>query len=615
MLIPLDRIPRRLLAAAAFCLLLPYAGAQGTPPPKIKVEKADDLPRHTYTLAEAPSVVLLDDAPFTALASAVRKDQDADLAAYDLQDRTALQAFTSTSLGLAMLDRDYTTTLRLVGELRALQDKPSEKLTAGLTAEAWARAHMAHPSQEGFEKAFHDEFASEVKALPWDIVQEDIKQLKGSYEVRSQNLLVGLAQEHLDPGALKTGSISLTVARQLVAYRNQIINYLPLKQAIVGALSDTVAAHTVVKPDRWTPRLVILSPNEKATPVRIGIWDSGVDEVTFKDRLITDAAGHHGIAFTLHSDPSPDMLFPLGDAKARLDEAIGRLKGFSDLQASVDSKDSADLKRYMSGLKPDKVKPMLEDINLVADWAHGSHVTGIATDGNPFAQVVIGRITFDYHFIPEVPTLEQARKDSAAYSAVVEYFKQNGVRVVNMSWGGSVKDFEDAFEANGAGGTAEERKKLSRQLFEIGKVGLFEAMKAAPNILFVVAAGNANDNVKFDEFIPSSFQLPNMITVGAVDQAGEETSFSSFGPMVNVHANGYEVESYIPGGRRLKLSGTSMASPQVTNLAGKLFALDPALTPIEVKQLILDGCDQNGRVNLISPAKSIALLKAKLATK
>jgi subtilisin family serine protease len=104
-----------------------------------------------------------------------------------------------------------------------------------------------------------------------------------------------------------------------------------------------------------------------------------------------------------------------------------------------------------------------------------------------------------------------------------------------------------------------------------------------------------------------------MITVGAVDQAGEETSFSSFGPMVNVHANGYEVESYIPGGRRLKLSGTSMASPQVANLAAKLFAIDPALTPAEARKLIIDGCDQNGRVNLVGPAKSVALLRAKLS--
>ena len=129
----------------------------------------------------------------------------------------------------------------------------------------------------------------------------------------------------------------------------------------------------------------------------------------------------------------------------------------------------------------------------------------------------------------------------------------------------------------------------------------------------LVAAGNSDNNVKFDEFVPSSFQLPNMITVGAVDQAGEEASFSSFGPMVNVHANGFEVESYIPGGQRLRISGTSMASPQVTNLAAKLFALDPALTPEDAKALIMAGCDRNGRVNLVSPAKSVELLRQKIA--
>jgi Subtilase family len=608
-------VSQNVLIAAAICFLIPHADAQPVPAGKKKVEKADDLPRHTYALTEAPSVVLLDNAPFEALASALGKDQEADLASYDIQDRTTLQAFTGASLSLAMLDRDYASTLRLVGELRALQDKPSEKLTAGLTAEAWARAHIAHPSPEGFEQAFRDQFAIAVKSLPWDVVQNDLKQTKGSYEIRSQTLLVGLAQQNLDQGALKTGTISINVARQLVSYRNQIVNFLPLKQQIVGVLSEVVAAHTVVKPDRWTPRLVILGADEKASPVRIGIWDSGVDEVTFKDRLITDAAGHHGIAFTLHSDPSPDLLFPLGAAKDHIDESIARLKGFSDLQASVDSQESTELKRYMATLKPDQVKPTFEGLSLVADWAHGSHVTGIATDGNPFAQVVIGRITFDYHLIPEVPTLVQAQKDALAFGAVVNYFKQNGVRVVNMSWGGSIKDYEDAFEANGAGGTPEERKKLARQFFEVDKTGLLEALKSAPGILFVVAAGNSNDNVSFDEFIPSSFQLPNMITVGAVDQAGEETSFSSFGPMVNVHANGYEVESYIPGGRRLKLSGTSMASPQVTNLAAKLIALDPTLAPEDVKKLILDGCDKNGRVNLISPVNSVALLKAKLSAK
>jgi len=85
--------------------------------------------------------------------------------------------------------------------------------------------------------------------------------------------------------------------------------------------------------------------------------------------------------------------------------------------------------------------------------------------------------------------------------------------------------------------------------------------------------------------------------------------------MVNVHANGFEVSSYIPGGQKLKFSGTSMAAPQVTNLAAKLFALDPALTPESAKELILAGCVKNGRVNLINEANSVALLRKKLTAK
>jgi len=48
--------------------------------------------------------------------------------------------------------------------------------------------------------------------------------------------------------------------------------------------------------------------------------------------------------------------------------------------------------------------------------------------------------------------------------------------------------------------------------------------------------------------------------VGAVDQAGDETSFTSYGATVKVDANGYQVPSNVPGGGTLELSGTSMAS-------------------------------------------------------
>jgi hypothetical protein len=57
-----------------------------------------------------------------------------------------------------------------------------------------------------------------------------------------------------------------------------------------------------------------------------------------------------------------------------------------------------------------------------------------------------------------------------------------------------------------------------------------------------------------------------------------------------------------------------MASPQVANLAAKLLALDPALTPARLKDLILRGAERQpdasgapGRVNLANPRRSAVL--------
>jgi subtilisin family serine protease len=217
------------------------------------------------------------------------------------------------------------------------------------------------------------------------------------------------------------------------------------------------------------------------------------------------------------------------------------------------------------------------------------------------------RLTFDYHAIPETPTVAQARKDAAAMVRTVEYFQKNRVRVVNMSWGGDLRSIETALEQNNAGGTADERRDLARKIYDIGYNALFDAIKKAPEILFVIAAGNANNDVKFDEVMPSSFKLPNVMIAGAVDQAGDETSFTSFGN-VDVYSDGFEVESTIPGGEMMKLSGTSMAAPNVTNTAAKLWAVQPKLSVADVKRCIVSGADDKQ-----AGARTIKLLNPKNA--
>jgi subtilisin family serine protease len=178
-----------------------------------------------------------------------------------------------------------------------------------------------------------------------------------------------------------------------------------------------------------------------------------------------------------------------------------------------------------------------------------------------------------------------------------------------MSWRYGASAYEGMLAWHNVGKTPEERKAMALKLFAIERDALRDAIASAPEILFVAGSGNEDNSADFEEYIPAGFNLPNLLTVGAVDKAGEETSFSTFGKTVVVHANGFEVESFLPGGDRVKFSGTSMASPQVANLAAKLFALNWRLTVAQVREAILEGAERNGRVNLINPRKSAELLK------
>jgi len=68
----------------------------------------------------------------------------------------------------------------------------------------------------------------------------------------------------------------------------------------------------------------------------------------------------------------------------------------------------------------------------------------------------------------------------------------------------------------------------------------------------------------------------------------------------------------VPGGQTMKMSGTSMASPNVCNLAAKLLAMDPSLKPAQVMQIIEKGCEAHAddpKLLVVHPVLSAKLLK------
>jgi subtilisin family serine protease len=594
---------------------------------KPKITKRDDLPRHTYPFKGKVTELVISDKDFATLAAAIRADTEHDLATYDIEDKTTLKDLKSTLMLLDLLEGKNDEARKIITELRTLEDKPALKYMTGFLTEvrldSQKQAGTTDLADPKFQELFTETLIKRGNALPWDVVQDELKHAKGGFEIRTKDLLLGQIDSELQPVVDKTGSLSNDLANSIIGVRYALLYSIPLKKPVLAGLNAVIDPHlkaAASKKDIWQERAVILTKDDKASPVVVGIWDSGVDPTVYPNQLFTVAPqgvdqDPHGLAFDLHSNRVHGELYPLGDAAPRYPELRAQIKGFLDIQASVDSPEASALKAKLGSLTQDQVKAFIEDLGLVGNYIHGTHVAGIATDGNPYAQILIARLTFDYHIIPEKPTIEQAKKDAAAYQTYVDYFKKHNVRVVNMSWGGDLASVDDALEKNGMG-DAEARKKLAREIFEIDKNGLRSALASAPGILFVVAAGNSNNDVKFDEVIPSSLELPNMITVGAVDQAGDETSFTSFGKNVIAYADGFEVESPVPGGVKLKLSGTSMASPEVTNLAAKLFALDPSLKPADVVALIKAGLTPNPanpRIQLLNPKKSVEALQNRKA--
>jgi subtilisin family serine protease len=595
---------------------------------KPKITSQDQLPRFVYPIAGKATDVLTNDQTYAALAAQVRKDLEGLLEHYDIEDPTTLQGIEGTLMQMDFQDGKYAAAAKDLAIIRQLERKPANRLTTGVLLESVIEARQQdYASDPAFRTAFAGIYARRIKALPYDIAGDNLKSAKAGAEIVTPALLLGSVQSQVQPGLDKTGTISGDVAQGLINQHVNLQVFVPLKAERIAVLDAYLKAHAVTKTDIWAARDITLQASAKLTPVIIGIWDSGLDVAVYPDNLWTnekekadgkddDGDGFvddiHGIAFDLHSNAVTSLLFPLTpEQQAEYPEMVGLTKGLLDLQANIDSPEAGALRARMAKLQPADVKPFIEHVNMFGDFSHGTHVAGIASAGNPAARLLEARITFDYHVIPEIPTMEQAEKDAEATRRTVAYFVRQGVRVVNMSWGGSPQDIEHAFEANGAGGTPEERHKQAREIFNVGKEALTKAMKEAPGILFVVAAGNSNNNAEFSDLIPSGIQLPNILTVGAVDQAGEETSFSTFGPNVAVHANGFEVPSKIPGGQTMKYSGTSMAAPNVTNLAGKLLSLDPQLTVDQLVGLIKQGAARSadGRINLINPKRSFELLQ------
>ncbi|HET8775062.1 MAG TPA: S8 family serine peptidase, partial [Thermoanaerobaculia bacterium] len=523
---------------------------------------------------------------------------------------------------------EYNKALSFIPKMRELESKPALRHTTGLFSIAYVDAlrKAGDPSSAAFRTAFEQSYAKLYASLPWADVEDQVEQQKGTLSLMNREVMIGgfqsAYQQLLDntKGTVPEGAVA-----GLITTAFTLQHRLPLRDESVRALTKLWEANhkKVAVADIWKPRSVSLDGAANLKPVIVAVWDSGTDVPVLPatnrfvnaresfDGKDNDGNGYiddvHGIGYDLGATAKSagTLADPAGKIKGDVKRLQRLTKGSLDLQASIQSEEAAELQKAIASLQRDQVKAFVEELTFYTQYFHGTHVAGIVAEGNPAAKILGARMTYPHTQLPPPYTMEKARFMAQMYRDTVGYFKAQGVRVVNMSWRYDAASIEGSLAVNGIGGNDEQRKKLAHEMFEIEKRALHDAIQGAPGILFVCGSGNENNSADFSEYIPASLNLPNLVTVGAVDSAGRKTTFTTEGASVDFYANGFEVESYVPGGDRMKVSGTSMSSPQVANLAAKLLAVDPSLTPAKVIALIREGAEDK----LIHPARTLALAR------
>lgn len=229
--------------------------------------------------------------------------------------------------------------------------------------------------------------------------------------------------------------------------------------------------------------------------------------------------------------------------------------------------------------------------NANDDVNHGSHVSGIigaAGNNSTVTMSELGEkgmvgVCWAARIMP-AKALGRFWGSTSNVVAAFDYTIFNGARIINASLSGSRNS--DA---------------------------LLTTLSAAADadILVVVSAGNDGVNIDVTPTYPASYELPNMITVGATTRTDALADFSNYGPLsVDVMAPGVDIYSTMVKNPYGLMNGTSMAAPHVAGAAAILWARYNVLTAEEVRESLLDSadaksnlsgvCATGGRLNLFT---------------
>ncbi|MBP7962731.1 MAG: S8 family serine peptidase [Caldilineaceae bacterium] len=245
-----------------------------------------------------------------------------------------------------------------------------------------------------------------------------------------------------------------------------------------------------------------------------------------------------------------------------------------------------------------------EDIDPASAWVNQAEAVGLPDvddDNNGYVDDINGWDFIEHDGVTNDPyghgthvggVIGAATDNGVGVASVGRNLRVMPLRILDQTGRGSISGLLDAL----AYATAQGVRVINLSLVTTTDSATLHAgiqAVASQGILLVAASGNAGASV--NSYFPAAWA--EVFTVAATDSADKVTLFSNYGEAIDVGAPGSAIISTYKNNSYYSNSGTSMATPHVSALAGLLLSLRPDLSLVQLTDLIRATAEDVNAIN------------------